>query len=287
MERRDFGTWQELSAAVLAGRTEWRVTRKHLADRAGVPVALLGHLERGGRTDDRAGLVRILEELGIDARTVPIPDEHRVGERARQWSLVKRAQELDPPSGQYLRPRPASSEGANVVVVLDLDGVLNRLPELSGSRKRSRQPVMGPTGERLRVDVSKSVARALDKQIRRPGVSLGWLTSWGRAVDHVLDEVFDGKYLTGGYVLAERLSFRYVAASWKMDALASHLLDLGSPAYCWADDDAVDLADLDPEFRLGVIAGGPRLLLSPVGSVGLTLDDVGRIGAFIDEHATK
>ena len=285
MERRDFGTWQELSGAILAGRTERRVTRKHLADRAGIPVALLGHLERGGRTDDRAGLVRILEELGIDARTVPIPDEDRVKERARQWQLTKSEQRLDPPMGKYLRPRPASSEGANVVVVLDLDGVLNRLPALSRSRRAGRQPVVGPTGERLRVDVSKRVARALDEQITRPGVGLAWSTSWGRAVDHILDEVFDGKYLTGGYVLAERPSFRYVAASWKLNALTSHLLEIGSPAYCWADDDAVDLANLDPEFRLGVIAGGPRLLLSPVGSVGLTLDDVGRIEAFIDEHA--
>ena len=287
MERRDFGTWQELSGAILAGRTERRVTRKHLADRAGIPVALLGHLERGGRTDDRAGLVRILEELGIDARTVPIPDEHQAGERARQWQRTKRAQELDPPSGQYLRPRPESSEGAKVVVALDLDGVLNRLPSLSGPPRSGRQPVVGPTGERLRVDVSKSVARALDKQIRRPGVSLAWLTSWGRAVDHLLGEVLGGRYLTNGYVLAERLSFRYVAASWKLDALTSHLLEVGCPAYCWADDDAVDLANLDPEFQLGVIAGGPRLLISPIGSIGLTLDDVDQIESFIDEHATK
>ena len=285
MRRRDFGRWEEISAAVLAGRVKERISCQHLADRAGVPVELLESLELGGRTDDRAGLVRILEELGIDARTVPIPDADRVGERARQWSLVKRAQELDPPMGKYLRPRPESSGGSHVVVALDIDGVLNRLLALSGSRRPGRQPVIGPTGERFKVDVSIRVMRALDEQITRPGVGLAWLTSWGRAVDHVLDEVFDGKYLTGGYVLAERLSFRYVAASWKMDALASHLLDLGSPAYCWADDDAVDLADLDPEFRLGVIAGGPRLLLSPVGSVGLTLDDVGRIEAFIDEHA--
>ena len=286
LKRRDFGTWQELSAAVLAGRTQERISCQHLADRAGVPVELLETMEFGGRTDDRAGLIRILEELGIDARTLPIPDADRAGERARQWQLTKRAQELDPPSGQYLRPRPESSEGAKVVVALDLDGVLNRLPALSGSPRPGRQPVIGPAGERFKVDVSKMVARALDKQIRRPGVGLAWLTSWGRAVDHLLDEVLGGRYLTGGYVLAERLSFRYVAASWKMDALVSHLLEIGSPAFCWADDDAVDIANQDLEFQLGVIASGPRLLFSPISSVGLTLDDVDQIGAFIDEHAT-
>ena len=286
LKRRDFGTWEEVSAAVLGGRAHKRITRQHLADLADVPVELLESLERRGRVDDRAGLVRVLKEFGIEARTLPIPDADQVKERSRQWQLTKRAQELDPPSGQYLRPRPESSEGAKVVVALDLDGVLNRLPSLSGPPRSGRQPVIGPSGERLRVDVSKTVARALDNQVRRPGVSLAWLTSWGRAVDHILDEILGGQYLTSGYVLAERLSSRYVAASWKLDALTSHLLDLGSPAYSWADDDAVDLADLDPEFRLGVIGGGPRLLLSPVGSVGLTLDDVGRIGAFIDEHAT-
>ena len=84
IKRRDFGRWEELSAAVLGGRVKARISCQHLADRAGVPVELLESLELGGRTDDRAGLVRILEELGIDARTLPIPDEDRAGERARQ-----------------------------------------------------------------------------------------------------------------------------------------------------------------------------------------------------------
>lgn len=113
-------------------------------------------------------------------------------------------------------------------------------------------------------------------------MSLGWLTSWGRGVDAIIDELFAGKYLASGYVIGERLSSRYVAGSWKMDALISHLDEIGNPAYAWADDDAVDLALLDRQFLNGHLAGEPRLLLSPRPDVGLTLEHLAQIETFID-----
>lgn len=82
MRRRDFGRWEEISAAVLGGRVKAQISCQRLAERAGVPVELLETLELGGRTDDRAGLLRIFTALGIDARTIPIPDADRAGERA-------------------------------------------------------------------------------------------------------------------------------------------------------------------------------------------------------------
>ena len=100
----------------------------------------------------------------------------------------------------------------------------------------------------------------------------------------VIEELFDGKYLAGGYILAERLTSRYVAGSWKMDALVSHLAEVGDPPFVWADDDAVRRAMGDYEFSCGVIGREPRLLMPLASSFGLLRRDVADVATFIDEQ---
>ena len=273
------GTWEKLAAVVQNGRFKVGLNRAGLAEHAAVSEEFLIAIESGGRTDDRDGILRVCAALGITVYGLPIPMEDQARERARQWELLQRALSVDPPTGRFLRPRPTAPDGTHVLVVLDFDGVLNRLPELFEPVRPGRQPVRGPDGRKFSVDVDLVVVQALDEQVRRPGVSLAWLTSWGRAIDNVIDEVLGGKYLIGGYVLAERLASRFVAGSWKMDALVSHIDEVGDPAFVWADDNAVRLAMGDRDFANGVIGREPRLLLSTASSFGLTLEDVEAIAA--------
>ena len=230
----------------------------------------------------------MLAALDIIPVVLPFPvDDDAAAERARAWGLVKMVQELEPPMGRYLRPRPASRDGIRALVVLDVDGVINRLPAAFGEQQERTQLATGPGGLKFYLDVDLEIARALDEQVRRPGVALAWLTTWGRDVDNLLHEVLAGKCLTTGFVLAERAAARFVPASWKMESLVSFLEELGDPAmpFVWADDDAVSWALDGRDFGNAVIGRDPRLLFSPHPSVGLTPDDVEAIARFTSENA--
>ena len=285
--REILGTWEQLAAVVEKAQLTHGLTRAELTELADVSARQLIAVESGQKVDDHEAIRRVLAALDVVAVVLPFPvDDDAVAERARAWELVKRAQELDPPMGRYLRHRPTSRDGIRALVVLDIDGVINRLPAAFGEQRERTQLATGPGGLKFYLDVDLEIVRALDKQVRRPGVALTWLTTWGRDVDNLLHEILDGKYLTTGFVLAERAASRYVAGTWKMDALVSFLEELGDPAmpFVWADDDAVAWAQGIRDFGNAVIGREPRLLFNPFSHVGLTLDDVSAIAEFIDEH---
>ena len=280
-------TWEKLAAVVQNARFAHGLTRAELTELADVSESQLVAIESGQPVDDHEAIRRVLATLDVIPVVLPFPiDDDAAAERARAWELVKRVQELDPPMGRYLRSRPASRDGIRALVVLDVDGVINRLPGIYGEQRERTQLATGPGGLKFYLDVDLEIAQALDEQVRRPGVALAWLTTWGRDVDNLIHGVLDGKYLTTGFVLAERAASKYVAGTWKMDALVSFLEELGDPAtpFVWADDDAVAWAQDIRDFGNAVIGREPRLLFNPFSHVGLTMDDVVTIAEFIDEH---
>ena len=162
-------TWERLAAVLQNERIARGLTRGRLAELAGVSEALIVNLESGSHSDDREATLRIFAAFDIAALALPIPLDDQAQERAQQWNLLKRAEVLDPPIGRYLRPRPSLPDGTRVVVALDIDGVLNRLPSLFGPPRPDRPTVTGPHGEQLPIDVSMELVRTLDEQVRRLG----------------------------------------------------------------------------------------------------------------------
>jgi hypothetical protein len=164
-----------------------------------------------------------------------------------------------------------------VLIVLDVDGVLNRLPADQDERATH---VTRSDGRSFPIRVDRAVIAALDEQVRRPGVRLGWLTTWGKDVDRLVSDAFNGM-LSDGYVIAERPDEIFVAMDWKLRALLLHLEEQGYPPYVWADDDAVNAALLfRPAFKMEMAR--ERLLFDTDAERGLTLSDVEKIRQFLD-----
>jgi hypothetical protein len=172
-----------------------------------------------------------------------------------------------------------------VLIALDVDGVLNRIPE-SRVAPVDAVWIVRRNGEGYWIDAPHDVLKALDGQLRRPGVQLGWLTTWGDDVDLLVEGAFAG-LLAGGNVIASRPDEIFVPIDWKLRALLEHLDQIGNPSYVWADDDAVAEALLfRPSFAdSSGRGGGPRLLIDTAPQTGLTMSDVDRIRAFIDTHS--
>lgn len=172
-----------------------------------------------------------------------------------------------------------------VFVILDVDGVLNQLVTPQGEGPGWHW-VERRSGKGYWIHVDREIIKALDEQLLRPGVSLGWLTTWDIDVDRLIAGPFEGR-LSGGHVIAARPDDIFVPIDWKLRALLIHLDELGNPPYAWADDDAVNEALLfRPSFADGTgRGGGERLLLPTDKEVGLTLDDVDQLREFIDRFA--
>ena len=165
-----------------------------------------------------------------------------------------------------------------VLIVLDVDGVLNRLPD---DRTEPAVMVQRSDGRSFPIRVDPAVIAALDDLVQRPGVSLGWLTTWGDDVSKLVPDAFGGK-LGGGYVIAERPDDIFVPIDWKLRALLIHLEELGNPPYVWADDDAVNAALLlRPTFAIDTAT--KRLLIDTAPEMGMTLEHVAAIESFIDK----
>lgn len=166
----------------------------------------------------------------------------------------------------------------HVLVVLDVDGVLNQLPGRADLQGRGEW-VSRRDGSRFLIRVDAQVVRALDEQVQRPGVNLGWLTTWDVDVKQLIIGPFGGQ-LSGGYVIAARPDGIFIPSDWKLRALLLHLEDLGNPPYAWADDEAIAEALLfRPSFAS---AKGQRLLLNTDPTTGLTLTDVDKLRHFVD-----
>jgi hypothetical protein len=164
-----------------------------------------------------------------------------------------------------------------VLIILDVDGVLNRMPE---DQDEPATQVSRSDGRSFPIRADLAVIAALDEQVRRPGVRLCWLSTWGKDVDRVVSHAFNGM-LSGGHVIAERPDGKFVPMDWKLRALLLHLEEHGHPPFVWADDDAVIAAALfRPEFKLET--AGERLLFDTDPETGLTLADVEEIRQFLD-----
>jgi hypothetical protein len=184
-----------------------------------------------------------------------------------------------------LTARPTSpSPDLRMLVVLDVDGVLNTFVpgELAADRELRHGYWVTPEGrDPIHIQTNAEIIAALDEQLRRPGVQLGWLTTWAGDLEALITEAFRGR-LAGGYVIAGRPEGTYVPEDWKHRALLEHLDEIGKPAYIWADDDAVALSLMtQPEYAA---ATNDRLLIDATPTTGITVDEVQQIADFITEH---
>ena len=155
------------------------------------------------------------------------------------------------------------------ILILDVDGVLNVLGDTADPA--SLPTVPGGGGRPLPIQmISIEVLDVLEAVVQRPGIWLGWLTTWGATVAH-LDEIMGGR-LSGGFVVRERPSGYYAPIDWKLTG-ALQLIEKHSRAkVAWADDDAFAMGNLP--------AGG--LVIAPRPELGLTLGQAQRIA----EHLT-
>lgn len=174
--------------------------------------------------------------------------------------------------------RPDAPMPSTVLFILDVDGVLNKLPTHQNSPSTPVTDRHGRTYPMRIIDIE--ILDALEKITMRPNVSLAWLTTWGKDVQLLVDGLFQGR-LDHGHILAERPDQIFVASDWKLRALLLHLETLHNPPIIWADDDAINAAlMLRPDFAKRTDM--KRLLLDPNPEVGLTLRDIEEIGEFLD-----
>lgn len=185
----------------------------------------------------------------------------------------------------FLRPYPLNGPPLPVIF-LDVDGVLNRMP---AHIRQGRSWVSVPPSNGYWIDVDHVAIASLDALFREFSgrCELVWLTTWGREVV-LLEDVLRGT-LRGGFVTAERPMGRFVAMSWKLNALVAHLADRDNPPFVWIDDEAISDAVLSsPDFAGGKNQGGePRLLIEPKPGDGITLEHIAAIRAFLDQHAPR
>lgn len=189
-----------------------------------------------------------------------------------------------------LSPRPTAPDpDLAVLVALDVDGVLNTFIPGQPAAERILHPgrwVNRHGRDPLHIHFDSEIIDALEEQLARPGVRLGWLTTWAVDIEQLVTEAFDGR-LSGGYVIAARPETLFVAEDWKHRALLDHLDEIGDPAYVWADDDAVELALMTrPAFAdSSGRGGGHRLLIKTDPEVGISWADIANIREFIDVHS--
>jgi len=173
-------------------------------------------------------------------------------------------------------PRPGIDH-VDGILMLDIDGVLNILGDAVDSSALPTVP--GSKGRPLPIRmVADDVLDVLEAVVRRPGVWLGWLTTWGATVSH-LEEIM-GDRLSGGFVVSERPSGYYVPADWKLKGALQLIEKHPGARVAWADDDA---------FAMGSPSGLPAgsLVIAPRPELGLTLGQAQRIAAHLTQASDK
>jgi hypothetical protein len=189
---------------------------------------------------------------------------------------------------KLLIPRPSREDllAAQVVVFLDIDGVINRLTDDEFTDGLIVRDAVDESGRTYTFRVREQLLDGLDEQLHRPGVVFGFLTTWGTP-QVMLALLADGGpfagRLRGGFIWEDPSSFVWRASDWKLRAVQNVLTDVGEDKpFIWAEDQMTN--SLNPRFRSQT---GPRLLLQPHRAVGLhPINDVRRIAAFIDEHTS-
>jgi len=166
-------------------------------------------------------------------------------------------------------PRPGIDQ-VDSILMLDVDGVLNILGDSADSA--SLPTVPGSNGRSLPIRmVADDVLDVLEAVVQRPGIWLGWLTTWGATVAH-LEKIMGGR-LSAGFVVSERPSGYYAPIDWKLRGAMQLIEKHPGARVAWADDDA---------FAMGNLPLG-SLVIAPRPELGLTLGQVQRIS----DHLTS
>lgn len=189
-----------------------------------------------------------------------------------------------PPNYAALKPRPAPEKLAlaRVVLILDVDGVLVRLPPGEGVRLLH---TVDEEGNPWDLDVFDLVP--LDdilEEFPAPELEVAFLSSW--ATDpHTLDQLIDrlpNHVLRNNWILGGRA--HEPDDLWKLHAVKELEAQLSpDTALAWVDDRLRSLQALDPAWAADT--SRPRLLLSPHPETGLLPGDLRRLRAFVQEHA--
>jgi hypothetical protein len=174
-----------------------------------------------------------------------------------------------------LDPPRAGIDRVDGILILDVDGVLNILGK---EVDRASLPIVqGNSGRPLPIRmVDDKILDVLEEIVRRPGIWLGWLTTWGFGV--VKLETLLGGRLSGGFIVSERPSGEYSQAKWKLEAASQLANKYPTAAIAWADDAAITPAMLLTEPQL--LANG--VLVSPLPEKGLTIAPASRIATHLN-----
>ncbi|MFF7292035.1 hypothetical protein ACFY9N_05810 [Microbacterium sp. NPDC008134] len=178
------------------------------------------------------------------------------------------------------------SEPPRIVIALDIDGVLSRqiddvelqhAPDDYADVSFGAAWVDDHQGTTRLLHTAPAVTVELDEIVQPTGVQLLWVTAAPRFVPRAVELAFGGR-LADGVVLVDE----HGQSNWKMVVLLDYLESVGSPAFVWADNSAIEFAfRVSPAFRGGDIGPRQRLLISPDPAIGLTLDDVEVIRDFV------
>lgn len=152
-----------------------------------------------------------------------------------------------------------------VLVVLDVDGTISPVPPRDGSG----EPMWA-------TPVAELVLAELHELVSRPGVALGWTTSWGPGMLQWLVRERLGGRFDAPYLPDEEDWDR----GWRARSIVKTVADTEIRAVVWIDDMAVRStlmralarAELDPAV----------LVIRPDTYTGVTLRQVRRAARFID-----
>lgn len=174
------------------------------------------------------------------------------------------------PTEERLSSVPAAT---GTLIVLDVDGTISPIgpPDAIASRYTR----FG------NLPVDEQVIVALDRLARGSSAQIAWLTTWDEPGVAWLTGQLSGR-LEGAYVPHSEDRFAR-PAGWRVRSLTTYLNSVRPERLVWADDDAAT-----DGARRRLDRSGYRhrhLLLMPDRTVGLTIDNVDRIRAFVSDAA--
>lgn len=159
-------------------------------------------------------------------------------------------------------------EHSLVLVVLDVDGTISPFPPPGGSG----EPASHVT------PVAEPVLAALHDHTTRPGVMLGWTTSWmPRMLRWLVDERLDGRF-DAPYLPGEDTWDR----GWRARSIVRTVAEAGVSTVVWIDDMAVRSTLIRGLERAGL--NPAVLVIRPDKYTGVTLRQVRHAARFIDAN---
>ncbi|MBD3941419.1 hypothetical protein IF188_06875 [Microbacterium sp. NEAU-LLC] len=160
---------------------------------------------------------------------------------------------------------PTITTRQRVLVVLDVDGTISPIPPRDGSG----EPVWA-------TPVAEPVLAALHELVSRPGVMLGWVTSWAPGMLQWLVRERLGGRLDGPYLPDEDDWDR----GWRARSIVETVADTGVDTVVWIDDMAVRSTLMRGLGRAGLEPA--VLVIRPDMYIGVTLQQARHAARFID-----